>query len=64
MKLTINVDYRQKRRDRYPTIGDQLDAIWKVLAENPDALPADTRAMLEKVQSVKTEVPKPKGALP
>lgn len=61
MILTIHVDYRQKRRDRYPSIGDQLDVIWKTLATNPDAMPDEARAMLAQVLAVKSSIPKPKG---
>lgn len=62
MKIAVKVDYRAKRRDAYPEIGEQLDALWKALAANPDALPSDTRAMLDQVMAVKSKIPKPKGA--
>lgn len=61
MKLAIKVDYRAKRREAYPEIGEQLDAIWKALAANPDALHPEARSMLAQVQSVKNTIPKPKG---
>ena len=46
----------------YPFAGDQLDAIWKILAALPvEALanaPADARAVMQAVQAVKTTLPK------
>ena len=43
--------YRQQRAAEYPSIGDQLDALWKG--------GADATEMLAKVQAVKTKYPKP-----
>ena len=45
--------YARKRQVEYPSIGDQLDALWK------GGSAAD--AMLEKIQAVKTKYPKPSG---
>lgn len=48
--LEKQLEYRQKRKFEYPSIGDQLDALWKggeAAAE-----------MLAKVQAVKTKYPK------
>jgi hypothetical protein len=42
--------YKTQRRLEYPTIGDQLDALWKGGAE--------AEAMLAKVQAVKQKYPK------
>jgi hypothetical protein len=44
------LSYAEKRRQEYPAIGDQLDALWKGGAE--------AEAMLAKVQAVKTKYPK------
>ena len=44
-------EYQRKRVKEYPTIGDQLDALWK----GGDA----AAEMLAKVQAVKTKYPKP-----
>lgn len=60
MKISVKVDYRAKRREAYPAIGEQLDALWKALATNPDALHPAAREMLDQVQAVKTQIPKPK----
>ena len=49
--LTVINNYVNKRIAEYPSIGDQLDALWKggeAAAE-----------MLAKVQAVKTKYPKP-----
>jgi hypothetical protein len=43
--------YKAKRAAAYPTIGDQLDALWK----GGEA----AAGMLARVQAVKTEYPKP-----
>ena len=42
--------YKQQRASEYPSIGDQLDALWKGGAE--------AEAMLAKVQAVKNKYPK------
>lgn len=62
MKINIKVDYRAKRREAYPPIGEQLDALWKALAADPSALPQAAREMLDQVQAVKSKFPKPIGA--
>lgn len=43
-------DYFAKRRAEYPSLGDQLDALWKGGSEQA--------TMLQKIQSVKTKYPK------
>lgn len=49
----VMVDYAEKRRKAYPSIEDQLDAIWKGGAE--------MEAMRQRVLAVKTNLPKTKG---
>jgi len=44
-------EYQRQRAPEYPSIGDQLDALWK----GGDA----AAEMLAKVQAVKTKYPKP-----
>ena len=46
-----NTQYRHQRRAEYPSIGDQLDALWK----GGDAL----AEMQAKIQTVKNKYPKP-----
>ena len=51
--------YDERRREQYPLVGDQLDAIWKYLAaQQPKNLPDDTASMLEQILSVKDANPK------
>jgi hypothetical protein len=45
-------DYYAKRRDAYPPLGDQIDAIWKGV-DSPDFL-----AIQKKIQEVKATYPK------
>lgn len=45
-------DYYAKRRDAYPAIGDQLDAIWK----GPDS--PEFASLLERIAAVKAQFPK------
>lgn len=54
--------YRIHRADAYPSIGDQLDAVWKGMIALRDAgieLPADTLGWLDEVAAVKDQYPKP-----
>jgi hypothetical protein len=46
-------DYYALRRNEYPSLGDQLDAIWKGL-DSPAFL-----AMQDKIASIKAKYPKP-----
>lgn len=48
---TRALQYRNERHNEYPSIGDQLDALWK----GGDA----AAEMLAKVQAVKAKYPKP-----
>lgn len=58
--LKIQVDYKKRRRESYPPLGDQLDAIWKILATLPQKKwPAEAVAVLGQVQAVKAVIPKP-----
>ena len=45
--------YARKRQQEYPSMGDQLDALWKG--------GADAESMLQKIQAIKTKYPKPTG---
>ena len=51
MRLKFTDDYAKRRKDKYPEIGDQLDAIWK----GGDA----AEIMRQKVLAVKEQFPKP-----
>lgn len=43
--------YARKRQREYPSMGDQLDALWKG--------GVDAETMLQKIQAVKAKYPKP-----
>lgn len=46
------------RAPQYPTVQEQLGAIWKILARNPEALGEEGAAMLQRIQNVKEAIPK------
>ncbi|WP_417625373.1 hypothetical protein [Paremcibacter congregatus] len=53
----------RQRREAYPDMGEQLDAMWKgfnQLRLDGVNLPADTDRVLNKVLAVKRDHPKPK----
>ena len=47
------LSYREKRAKEYPSIGDQLDALWKG--------GVDAAVMKSKIDAVKAKYPKPEG---
>lgn len=58
--LPDNRPYTARRRDEYPSIGDQLDSIWKAFGQMaPGALPGGAQEMLDRVRAVKEKYPKP-----
>lgn len=62
MKITHAVDYRKKRIEDYPDIGDQLDALWKQLAvsrEGGALLVPSADLMLNRIIEVKERYQKP-----
>lgn len=53
-------DYKIPRKKEYPPIGDQLDALWKLIKANADKIDlAEAAPLLEAVQAVKDKHPKP-----
>ena len=58
MKIEHRRDYREARRAEYPDIGDQLDAIMKLMAADPYCSP-ELKRLAEQCQAVKTKYPKP-----
>jgi len=51
-------DYRDQRIRGYPTIGDQLDALWKLLGPTaPQG--SEAKAVFAQIQAVKAKYPKP-----
>jgi len=56
MKVAIKGDYRARRREEYPPIGDQLDAIWKWLGTQK--ITAETSLIADKIMAVKAKYPR------
>lgn len=50
--------YKEQRAKAYPSMGDQLDALWKIVNGTPDAQSDATKA---KIAAVKQQYPKPEG---
>lgn len=56
MKLTVEQDYKQLRKESYPIAGNQLDAIFKLakaLKDSGVAIPEDTQRWIDECQAVK-----------
>lgn len=51
--------YEIKRKEEYPQVGDQLEAIWEVLASLPGQKPEKALKILGKIAEVKAKHPKP-----
>ena len=62
MKIKHESDYVSRRLREYPSVGDQLDAIWKYIDSLPNQdVPAETQEMLQKIKSIKTRLAKRQG---
>lgn len=62
LKITHEEDYRKLRRDSYPKVTDQLDAIYHLTLALEDAglnLPKETLDWLDEIDKVKTKFKKP-----
>jgi hypothetical protein len=60
MKITHYNDHRPLRAAAYPSIGDQLDAIWKMLETlHPVSSSVEAEAMRDRIRAVKVQFPKP-----
>jgi len=59
VKLIVKIkgDYLEERRKSYPSIGDQLDTIWKFISKMNN-LPVDVKLMLDDIDDVKRRFPK------
>ena len=54
------IAYKSSREQAYPTPGDQLDAIWKLVQANPAiVIPLDVQPVIDQINLVKAEYPKP-----
>jgi hypothetical protein len=51
VKIAVPVDYAQRRAEEYPSLADQLDALWKGGAA--------AEAMREQIMAIKATYPKP-----
>lgn len=49
--------YQLQRARAYPSVGDQLDVLWREMQALP--LTKEANAMLKQIQAVKAEYPKP-----
>jgi hypothetical protein len=58
MKITHYDDHRPERAAAYPSVGEQLDAIWKFIEQSGVAMPVQTAEMLERIKAVKERFPK------
>ena len=53
MKLRIKGTDSQKAK-QYPDMGDQLDALWKIVTANNLTIPQESSEMVGKIQKVKS----------
>lgn len=63
MRRIIYRDHKEVRAKHYPSINDQLDALWKALEHiatknKKDNYPADVKAIVKQIQEVKKMYPK------
>lgn len=56
---TVEATYQDFRRMDYPTFGDQLDALWRLMSKT-EAFASDpeAQAMFNRIQAVKLQYPK------
>lgn len=60
---SMSKSWKRRRREAYPDVGEQLDALWKAvdaLAEKK-AAPVEVAAMRDRIAAVKAANPKPQG---
>jgi hypothetical protein len=62
-RIEVNEDYRKLRARSYPSVGEQLDAIWKILLALEEGCPApqDALDVRSRILSVKRGAPKPQS---
>lgn len=60
MKRDIRKGFSEQRKRAYPSIEDQLDALWKIISALPVEINAtpEGRAMARKISEVKERFPK------
>ena len=62
MEAAKLLEYKEKRAAEYPSVGDQLDILWKLLDGLPDIVAAadpEVKEMQDKVTATKLKYPKP-----
>ena len=62
-------EYQSRRASLYPSLSDQVDALWKIVeaiqaGSPPSTWPADALAVMAARNAVKTTLPKPDIAAP
>lgn len=66
MKYTVKRSHRAIREQQYPPVGDQLDAIWKVIGVlNSQGIDIgeDARGILARIAEIKDGTPKLVGSI-
>lgn len=58
MKIAVKQDYAQMRRAAYPSIADQLDALWKHIAAQAGTKDPAVQTMLDTITAIKARYPK------
>lgn len=61
MKIKHKSNYAERRTREYPSITDQIEIIIKTFAawDKQIALPPETKALVAKIDAIKTKYPKP-----
>lgn len=52
--------YKEKRKEEYPSIAEQLDAIWKIIGSIPfaDGVPEEAITVFDQIRAIKEKYPK------
>jgi hypothetical protein len=58
MKIRHVRDYCEARKEAYPPVGDQLDALFRHFASDPDNVPAELQGWVDACMAVKEKYPK------
>lgn len=58
--INVNKDYSKERKSSYPSVGDQLDAIFKAIDSIAGSVNIgdDALKMLSEIKSIKSKYPK------
>lgn len=58
-KLKAETQYLDDRLQAYPPLGDQLDALWKIVNANTFIIPLDAQVINDTITDVKITYPEP-----